>query len=64
MITKEERIKFKHYLLDNEITIKEFCALNGANYGSFRMALNGICPAWRNYDRLIKDAINNTATVG
>lgn len=58
MITKEERIKFKHYLVDEEITMKEFCKRNGANYGSFRMGLCGLHPMWRNYEQLVKDAIN------
>lgn len=58
MVTKEERTLFKHYLLDHDLTIKKFCNIHGANYGSFRMALNGISPAWRNYYQLILSAIH------
>lgn len=56
-ITKEERADFKKYLIDCDISIKQFCVDNKLTYSSFRMVLNGLCPIWKNYGKLIKESI-------
>ena len=54
MLTPEERKQFKHYLIDEGITMKEFCEKHDMNYGSFRNAINGFQVFFKNTESVVR----------